>query len=261
MKFVFALREKVRLERYLTGKDDTGVSSLYKRLGARGEVLRMMKDDGRSMIVKVTICKTVKSRIKNVLQISNSWREWRIHNKLYTLDIPVPEPLWFGDILLSDGTKYEVIVMEDLGKSEPVGHYLNALRLEQQDNLIASTEDTVISLTEKIISLGFVDIDNHLRNFLISADGRMVRIDFEVAYRPMFLALAKKKYLQMMARLVESHVYAMQPETERTVAFVKKLCDEMKMDSKMQRVVEKQVNVRLAKQSKGSGKTHSISFV
>jgi len=56
-------------------------------------------------------------------------------------------------------------------------------------------------------------------------------------------------------------VYAMQPETDRTVIFASKLFDKFEIDIKMQREIDRRVNERLANQRDSEEAVHSISLV
>ena len=163
MNHFLAPEAKKRLQKYLNGEQKRGFDCLYKRLGGRGEVLRMLHDDGSSTIVKVWHCKNLYEQIKNALRMSNGRREWDMHCQLYAHKVPVPVPLCFENLPVSHGGSCEVMVMEDLGETKPVGHYLNFLRLKKKDDVIASVEDELLDITENIVGLGFVDIDNHLR--------------------------------------------------------------------------------------------------
>ena len=251
---------KKRLNQYLNGVQKPGFICLYKRLGGRGEVLRMLQGDGSSMIVKVWRYGTFYEQVKNTVRKSNGWREWRMHTQLYEHKIPVPRPLYFDNLTINRRDSCEIMMMEDLGITEPAGHYLNSLRLEKNESAITAIEDKVLGITENISNLGFIDIDNHLRNFLVTPTGRLVRIDFEVAHRPLIHLLSKKKYAYMMARLIESHVYAMQPEVDRTVIFAKKLYDRFNIDTKLRVNISVLVNERLANVLQNKKMIYSINL-
>lgn len=223
----------------------------HTRSKDRGGVLRLPLEDGGSVVVKVWRIRNVKERIKSAAYISNGWREWRMHRYIYRKGIRVPEPLFFSRLKVVTDEYYEVMGIEDLGETEQGLPYLKRLIAAEDESRITTFENSLVNITTEIVGLGIVDIDHQLNNFLIDKVQRLMRIDFECARRPLFGIVPREEFAEMIARLLTSHIYAVQPDVGLSKGFAKQLYNRLDIGHQVRSLVQSSVNKKLENQRIG----------
>jgi hypothetical protein len=245
---------KLSLQRYLEGDLGTeGGEQIHTRCGNRGGLLRLSLKSGGSIVIKIWRFRNIKERIKFAVHLSNGRREWRMHRLLYNAGIPTPQPLWFHSLDVANGQIYEAMAIEDLGATERGLTRLKKLVVTEDENAVISLEDRLILITVKFIQLGVLDVDHQLNNFLVDADGHLFRIDFECARQRYLTTLRKQEYSEMIARLLASHIYAVQPDVIRSVYFAERLYNNLNFDHQLQIMVRKSVDSKLERQRRENG--------
>ena len=225
----------------------------HTRSGNRGGVMRLPLGVGGSIVVKVWRTRNLKERVKCAVHFSNGWREWRMHRLIRRAGVRVPEPLGFYRLTMPDGERYEVMAIEDLGETERGLPYLKRLIAAEEESAVESFENRVIAITAEIVGLGVVDVDHQLNNFLVDTASRLIRIDFECARRPWLGVMPRREYAEMMARLLASHVYAVQPDVCRTERFAEQLYGRLSIDRKVRALVRSSLNEKLEIQYRKMG--------
>lgn len=223
--------------------------AFHTRGGNRGGVLRIPLESGGSVVVKVWRIQNLKERVKCAMHLSNGSREWRMHRLIHRAGVRVPEPLGFNSLNMADGGRYDVMAIEDLGETERGLPYFKRLILAGDESEIIAFEDRVIATTAEIVELGVVDIDHQLNNFLVDTAGRLLRIDFECARRPCLGVMPRGVFAEMVARLLASHVYAVQPDVCRTERFAERLYERLRINNpRVRALVRSSVEEKLESQ-------------
>jgi hypothetical protein len=160
-----------------------------------------------------------RSVVRRATQTTPAWREWTALTRLAGAHVPAARPLARFSLANRDGRFSDVLVLEDLGV---VCTALDALK----DALIRdcqmeadSIDEQIIEITARLVTARVLDTDHSLVNCVQTEDGRVVRIDLEIARIVWAVAARPGLYAAMIARLVTSYVYAVQPELGRATIF------------------------------------------
>jgi hypothetical protein len=229
------------------------IKSIHTRSLARGGILRLHLEPGVTVIVKLWRIRNLKERIKSIARISNGWSEWRMHSRFHEKGVTVPEPIFFDKMALKNGEQWEVMAIEDLGHAETGLQYLKRLISTGAEDCVESFEKTLIDMTTQFVSMEIMDIDNQLNDYLVDRDSRVYRTDFECAYRPIMWKTAYRDYIKMIARLLTSHMHAVQPDTARTERFAKELYGRLGLDSRLKAMINKQMQAALEHEKNVTG--------
>ena len=237
-----------------------GGDAIHARGGRRGGLLRLPLGPTGTVVVKLWRVGTRKERIKLAVRLSNGWREWRMHQFVHRGGVQVPAPLGFCRLTVANGDQWEVMAIEDLGATERGLPYLKKLISAGMEADIAIFEEGLIAITTQIARLGVVDSDHQLNNFLVDDTGRLLRIDFECARRPWRGNLPAGDYAEMIARLLASHVYAVQPDVRRTERLAETLYGELGLDGRVRAKVSESVNDKLEYQHRKVGVASAVTL-
>lgn len=232
----------------------------HTRSKDRGGVLRLPLEEGGSVIVKVWRIRNLKERIKSVAHLSNGWREWCLHRFIFKAGIQVPEPLAFHRLSVPYKGRYEIMAIEDLGEIEQGLPRLKKLLLAKDGSRVSSFEENLIDITATFIKLNIVDIDHQLNNFVVDQSNRLMRLDFECARRHRLGIIRKSTYIEMISRLLASHIYAVQPDVTRSELFAERLYKRLGLDHQFRAKVQTSVNKKLENQSRSSGTLTTVSL-
>jgi len=233
---------------------------MHRRRGNRGGLLRLPLVAGGALVVKVWPVQNLKEQIKASMHISNARREWRMHRLIHRAGLLVPEPRGFLRVSTPDGRHFEVMAFEDLGETERGLPYLKRMISEGDALAVAEFEARIIDVTAELINLRVLDIDHQLNNFVVDGHGRLFRIDFECAQRTRFMGMRQDTYMQMLARLLASHVYAVQPHVERTEQFGMQLYSRLQPDKRLRSLIQSSVDMKLEVQRLRNGVASTVSL-
>lgn len=233
---------------------------LHTRSKNRGGLLRLPLKNGGSIIVKIWLARNVRERIKSILHLSNGRREWKMHRFIHRAGILTPKPLWFRRLTLTSNESCEAMAIEDLGETESGLPHLKKLITTADEAGIVAFEDKLIVATERFIDRHIIDIDHQLNNFVVDAQGRLMRVDFECAKRYRLGLVPKPDYAQMIARLLASHIYAVQPDTKRTENFSARLYERLAVNSEYKKMIKEMVNKKMLLQQRKVGVATEISL-
>jgi hypothetical protein len=236
---------------FLEGEKGTA-DLLRTRNDDRGGIVQLALKTG-TVIVKIWKLRGLKERLKSILHLSNGRREWRMHRIIFKAGIEVPEPLAFERLALQTGQVCEIMAMQDLGEVQCGLPYLKQLIKAGDTTGITALEDRLVQITEALIKCRVLDVDHQLNNFIVDARGRLMRIDFECASRHIFRITSKSEFGEMLARLIASHIYAVQPEVHRSIRFSEHLFQSLAVSRPIKAFVSASVNAKLAKQGDHKG--------
>lgn len=249
------------VRRYLEGiQQIEDGNSIHIRSDQRGGLLRVPLESNSTVVIKFWRMRNLKERIKSTVHLSNGWREWSMHQYIHQEILQVPTPLEFFRITLSSGEHWEVMMIEDLGSTEQGLPYFKKLIKTGDESSIIEFEKGIIEITEQLVQLGVLDIDHQLNNFLVDRDLKIFRIDFECARKTRKWVLIQREYAEMIARLLASHVYAVQPDVQRTERFAELLYGKLKLDRKIRSMINERVKIKLKYQDYKMGITSLVTL-
>jgi len=235
-------------------------NAIHVRGEDRGGLLRLpLKDEG-TVIVKLWRIRSDKEKIKWFFRLHGGWKEWRMHSFLYKAGIAIPKPIGFYRFTLRNGEQWETMAIEDLGTTERGLNYIKRLIAEKNEEDIRIFENSLINVTEEFIRIGIFDIDHQLNNFLVNSNSNLFRIDFECAKLKRWKNKLPLQYAEMLARLIASHVYAVQPDVVRTEQFAKALYSRLNLDSRIKAAIENSVTQKLKFQYRNAGINSKVSL-
>ena len=169
-----------------------------------------------------------------------------------TLSSHYPAVVSYNEVRESLLSYDEILVLEDLGDCEDSSVVLKRL-FESDPAGARDLEEDIIQQTRFMLDSGMVDIDHRLNNFIVTADGFPVRIDFEHCKEYRYPYMHKESVGRMLGVLIGSHVFASQPDTGLTEDFCDRLFAKLRMDKGIARIALSIVDEMLEKQQERRG--------
>ena len=241
------------LQRHLDGDPTSVGETVHTRGKNRGGFYRLPLAEGGTVVIKAWRLRNLKEHLKAALHLSNGRREWLMHRLIHQGGIDVPEPLLFSHTTVKDGTIYEIMVIEDLGETNSGLDHFKKLISSGDESSVSAFEECLLDQTARLIDMHILDVDHQLNNFIVDAKERLIRIDFECARRFPFRIMPQKIFVEMLARLLASHVYAVQPEVTRSALFAKRLYERLNLDHQAKSLISVSVNSKLGNQHQRPG--------
>ncbi len=230
------------------------------RSGSRGMLMRVSVAEGPSVIVKVWRARRAREDLKRICRTSSARREWRVHRHLERAGLNLPRPLGFFVLSVDGRGVHEFMVTEDLGQTERGFFHLKRLVAMRAEADIERFEKAVIDLTQAMLRARVLDVDHQLHNVVVDGNGRLVRLDLECAHWYRLRRFPVSVYGTMLARLVSSHVYACQPEVERSGAFAAHLAQQIKPPAQVLAQAEERIGRYLDRQRTQHGVDSQLSL-
>ncbi len=163
------------------------------------QVLRIQVD-GESVIAKLWDRRSVRSLLRNLSRTSNRHREWRTLKRLFSRGMNVPRPLQQFHLSRSDSPFSDALVMQDMGDCVRGANALKTMLREGNDEERRRVEAEVIDMTHELVhGCRILDVDHHLNNIVLQPDGRVARLDFELARRAIVPGSFPQTYLWSVA--------------------------------------------------------------
>lgn len=188
-------------------------------------VVRYRFENGLSVIIKVWKRPLARGVARIVSRTSPSRREYVALRYLYCSGVSVPTVIGKFVTTEQSGSIYEAVVMEDLGECANGVVYLKQCVQQIDSDSLSRFDEQILEITGQFVRIGVIDYDHGLVNFLVSpGDRRVVRIDCEHACRIRSSLRYRRNYARMIASLVASYVYAVQPRVEFAESFANRLC-------------------------------------
>jgi hypothetical protein len=211
----------------------------WSREELQSEVLRRRSDDdrnvsrvhlrdGRTVVLKLWKRPGLKGALRRVTRTASVFWEWRCLRRLERAAVSVPRALAYG-VLRSTSTQYtEALAMEDLGPLVNAMDHVSGLVAAEDERGLRAIEDDLCRLTRSLLGAGVVDSDHSLMNMALDGNGKLVRLDFELARPVPSPRLAPTRYGIMLGRLIASYEFAVHPHDGRARRFAYRLADELK---------------------------------
>lgn len=230
-------------------RGDVPADVLAHRLGRI--TMRAVLPSG-SIVLKLWELSDRISRLRQITKWTKGRQEWQILNKLYASGVSVPTPLYFLK-LSADTPHREALILSDLGDATPLGLYIHHLSKSNNIDAIERLNNTIIDITTHMLKIGITDNDHRLNNFLIGADGRIWRIDFENAAHFSSRIIRGKASGSMLAALIASHAWMCRFTPDETRRFAVGLKDAVRPTQDILVNTRKKALVELQRLEKRSG--------
>lgn len=240
--------------------DGDGVSCLRaKRDGIATH--RVQQSGGEpSIIIKTWTRAGLRHVVRDVSGTNECVREWHALQRLNQLGVAVPTPLWRWRGRVNDGRMIEALASEDLGPCVRVGDIM-ADRLAAADtDAIEHIEAVMIETTTAMIRAGILDLDHSATNFVQASDGHVYRIDLECARRVDHVRHGVKHVAAMLARLIGTYTFAVQPHIDRATGLAARLHEETDLSRRVWDLVATDLDRMFARQARESGVETSLKL-
>ena len=226
---------------------------ILRERGGDARIARGVGPDGESVVVKLWNRPGWRGLVRRWTRTNSARREWRTLCRLHRAGLLVPRPLAYVARLGRPAEHTEGVVSADLGQcSDAVEHFKGLLHSGASDQEADFVRE-VVRATAVMVRLGLLDTDHRLPNFVVTPDGRPVRLDFELNVRTPWPRLWTRKYGLMLGTLLGSFVFAVQPDQDRAVAFAAALRRELDPPRGVLRVSEARMREMLRRQEREIG--------
>lgn len=237
-----------------TGRGTASGMEILRERGADVRIARVqVPEGGGTVIVKLWNRANWRGALRRLTRTNIGWQEYAALRRLEPQRIGTPVPL--GYLRLRDSaTPYtEALVSSDLGECRDSTEYFKRLRLEGNEAAVKEFEEHLILSTAGLLASGLIDTDHRLPNFVVLKEGRPVRLDFELCRSTRCVAWHPRQVGLMLAALLGSYGFAVQPDVERVVAFAARLRAVLRPSPKVLRVAADQVARDVARQERDFG--------
>jgi hypothetical protein len=243
--------EWIELARAVSLDTGLGIEILRER-GGDARVARIVGPGGESVVVKLWNRPGWRGLVRRWTRTNPARREWRTLCRLHRAGLFVPRPLAYV-AGLGQAAHTEGVISQDLGQCSDAVEYFKDLMRSGKSDQEAEFVRQVVRATAVMVRLGLLDTDHRLPNFVVTPDGRPVRLDFELNVRSPWPRLWTNKYGLMLGTLLGSFVFAVQPDQERAVAFASELRRELDPPRRVLLVAETRMREMLARQKREIG--------
>ena len=207
----------------------------------RGKTIqRLTTSANGTIILKMWNRPGPRQTIRRLTRTSNALREYRALRLLRRHSLSVPTPLGYCRVRNPIVPYHEALFLEDLGPCVLASEHLEKLIREGSVSSVDDFEADIISITCGMVRAGIFDLDHSMNNIVVTSTGSVVRVDLERAKRYRLVKTQHQAYAQMLARLIGTYTFAVQPDTDRVRDFSARLVDAL---SPGQRVLRKTAGV------------------
>ena len=205
--------------------DRNGVVVLRERPDSA--TVRVQGHDQVSVVMKFWDRSGWRAIVRRATRTTPAWREWNALTRLKDFRVPIARPLSRFSLSDRQGRFSDVLVIEDLGEVQTaqtfVKEALVAGRIVEADKI----ETQVIAITVGMVAANVLDSDHSMINCLCIENGKVFRVDLEVARIVRSVGASRNLQSQMIARLLTSYIYTVQPFLDRATAFSLRVAEKM----------------------------------
>ncbi len=201
--------------------------------------LRVQVELESTLVVKLWKRPGILGHLRRATGTDPAGRECRALTRLLEAGIAVPAPLGTTSFALKDSEFTDALFLEDLGPCETAFEHLKNLIRAGEEAPVERFLAEVVELTASIVERDIIDTDHSLNNLVVTARGRLMRLDTEIARE--LRGRPAKPYGIMLGRLMGSFVFAVQPELERVGPFANALASRLDPDPAALREASAQV--------------------
>ncbi len=244
-------RENVHRLAKLCRDEDECATLIESRDGK--SVFRIRLGQGKSLIVKLWRRSGLKALVRRLTHTSNLDRELRASERLAECDITVPRILGHQRLDRKFSPFTDVMVMEDMGELRTMMDVFKEVVKAGDDKRLEEIEDELVRMTAAMTDAGVYDPDHSMANVVVTEEGKLARIDFEVARSGQYGQGSDKLLGLMLARLIGTYIFTVQPHTDRVDRFTQRLFDQVKPSDKAISAAMGEIRQLLAEQKRQSG--------
>mgnify|MGYP001202677906 CR=1 FL=1 len=224
-------------------------------------IARVRTPDGTSVVVKLWNRPGWRGALRRLTHTGSGSREYLALCRLQSQNVGTPLPLAFLRVKDSNVPYTEALVSSDLGMCGDSTEHFKRLLTGGDEVAIGAFEDRIIDTTAGLLRANLVDPDHRLPNFVITPDGRPVRLDFElcrhvgsVRWHPRLVGL-------MLGTFLGSYVFAVQPDLRRAGHFARRLREAVRPSSTVCRIAARRVAEMTERQRRETGIDSSLPDV
>ncbi|NCA89535.1 MAG: hypothetical protein EOM92_11670 [Gammaproteobacteria bacterium] len=227
---------------------DPETIDLIRERGSDVRIARTLSPNGEPVVIKLWNRRGLRGLLRRWIRTNPAGREWHALRRLRSAGLEVPTPLAYLTGLGRPCAHTEALITGDLGPCGDAVEHLKALirrgDLSGEQVFVA----TIIQVTRTMISLGYLDTDHRLPNFVVTPLGSPVRLDFELNLWHPWHRLWTRDYGLMVGTLIGSFVFAVQPDINRVKDFARTLRLSLDPPKPVLRVAEERVDEMLSRQ-------------
>lgn len=238
-----------------TGQGKQADIRILKERGNDVRVARVPYPDGNgTVVVKLWNRRGLRGTLRRISRTNIGWREYAALRFLEPLQVGTPQPLAYL-VLRDPHTPYtEALVSADLGECQRALAVFKDLLAAHDDAGVHAFESALIESTAGMLAVGLVDTDHRIPNFVVPVGSeKPVRLDFELCRRVRHVALHPHSVGLMLGTLLGTHVFAVQPHTEKTIAFASRLQAAVQPTRRIRDVAQARVAQMLTTQTRERG--------
>ena len=188
--------------------------------------------EGVPVIVKLWSLRDRKGIVRRAMRCTKGRAEWKSLRLLRDSGVPVPEVLTYFPLRGAGVRHQEVLVVEDLAPCEPLHKYMHACSKHGDPAEVERLGAEIVGITAGMVKAGLADNDHRIGNFVMRADQRVYRLDFENARVVRADARGDERVGVMIAALVSSHAWITRFRPEQTPLFVRSLLGEVPLSAR-----------------------------
>lgn len=218
---------------------------------SRGEnrtILRSRVGDGVSLVVKLWNRPDFVGVVRRCLRIDSASHEWRSMARLRRAGLRVPRPLGCYRVPANTDGFTDAILMEDMGNCASATEHIKKLIADGDEMRLESVNHQLVEMTAVILAAGIIDTDHSLVNIVVRSDGKLVRLDLEMARWVGLPRFFTGMYGRMLGRLLGSYTFAVQPDGQRVRQFAQRLAIRLAPPTRAMRVAQRYLDGMLANQ-------------
>jgi hypothetical protein len=218
-------------------------------------VVRLHPALGPSVILKLWRRPGVRGLLRRVSGTAPRQREAKALALLGSVGALVPTVLSHGRIERRESSWTDALLLEDLGSCVPALDFVKSLiqaggsRKQQVDDFL----DAVVDLTCLMVEHGILDVDHGFFNVVATPSGRVARLDLELAHIERPTSLSPRRYGLMLANLIGSFVFAVQPVVETAERFARVIERRLRPSPAALQVASAGVKAMMERQTRNHG--------
>lgn len=205
------------------------------------------------MIMKLWTRPGWRGAARRVTRTTPSWREWSSLRRLDAAGVSVARGLSRFSLEGHSGRYSDVLVIEDLGEVQTAQQSVKAALTAGRASAADAVDGQVIEITKGMFAARVLDDDHSMVNCLCDASGKVFRVDLEVSRIVSCVSARRALVARMIARLVTSYVYTVQPDTARAATFAARIADGLHAPRGVLRRAKSLIDLRLDHQRSTKG--------
>ncbi len=226
------------------------------------EVLRAGRDDSTTLRVGVGDGTAVLKLWKRpgVRGAARRWtgtgpadREWRMLRLVARAGVRAPRAIARFRLSGPGARHTDALFTEDLGVCEFALDYVKKPLASGDEAEVTRIEEGFIDATARLIGARVLDADNRATNYVVRANGELVRMDFEIARVVFSPAMRPALYGATLGVLIGSYAFAVQPQAWRAEAFALRLADRVRPPRRALEAAGEYVEGMMRKQRERAG--------